>query len=215
MDELVERARSQLHDTGPGRRILGIAGAPASGKSTLASKLTNRLKNEAPGQVELLGMDGFHLAHQILVRRGQVDIKGAPETFDASGFIATLQRIRQTADTVYAPRFERKQEDSIAQAVEIGPEVKLIITEGNYLLLDAEPWSGVRPLLDEAWFVELAEPIRQSRLLQRHLSFGHDQDAARSRTYGSDQRNAELINSAVVTPDVWVTHRTSGNHHVG
>ena len=204
----LEPARALLEKTGGGRRILGIAGAPASGKSTLASKLTHRLQAEAPGRVALLGMDGFHLAHQVLEQRNQVDIKGAPETFDALGFVHTLQRIKHTDDTVYAPRFDRDQEDSVAQAVEIGSDVRLVITEGNYLLLDADPWTQVRPLLDQAWFVQLTEPIRQSRLLQRHLSFGHPPDIARNKTYGSDQDNADLVNSAVVTPDLWIDHST-------
>lgn len=150
-------------------------------------------------------MDAFHLAHRVLERRGQTDIKGAPETFDVLGYLHTLQRIRDTDETVYAPVFERSIEDSIAHAVEIGPAVKLIITEGNYLLLDADPWRRVRALLDEAWFVQLDEQVRRQRLLARHLSFGRDD--AEERTNGSDQRNAELINSRVIEPDVWVDHR--------
>jgi pantothenate kinase len=90
--------------------------------------------------------------------------------------------------------------------VEISPETSLIITEGNYLLLDEDPWRQVRRALDEAWFIKLDEAVRQQRLLERHLAFGHEPAEARERTYGSDQRNAELINAKLLTPDVWIAH---------
>jgi pantothenate kinase len=207
-DVLAQRALRLLQAPGQARRILGLAGAPGSGKSTLAAELTRSLQVQAPGQVALLGMDAFHLAHRVLQRRGQTDIKGAPETFDAVGYLNTLARIKSTDETVYAPVFDRSIEDSIAHAVEIGPAVKLIITEGNYLLLDADPWRRIRPLLDEAWFVSLAEEVRQQRLLRRHRSFGRSD--AEEHTFGSDQRNAELINTSVLEPDVWIDHLVAG-----
>jgi pantothenate kinase len=202
--DLVERAGSLLE--ADGRRILGIAGAPASGKSTLAIQLHARLAQQHPGKVALLGMDGFHLAQRVIDRRGQAAIKGAPQTFDGLGYLHLLERIRNTAETVYAPEFDRGIEDSIAAAVEIGPEVSLIITEGNYLLLDDDPWRAVADLLDESWYVHLEESVRLERLLHRHLSFGHPLEDAQARTHGSDQRNAELINERLLTPDVWVEH---------
>jgi pantothenate kinase len=204
-EDLVERAGGLLGQPG-GRRILGVAGAPASGKSTLAVQLHARLGRQHPGAVALLGMDGFHLAQRVIDRRGQAAIKGAPQTFDGLGYLRTLERIRNTDETVYAPEFDRGLEDSIAAAVEIGPEIRLIITEGNYLLLDQDPWRAVAGLLDETWFVHLEESVRQERLLHRHLGFGHPPDDAAARTYGSDQRNADLINGSMLTPDVWVEH---------
>lgn len=202
--DLVERAAALAG--GPGRRILGIAGAPASGKSTLAVQVSAELDRRAPGTVTLLGMDAFHLAQRILDRRGQADIKGAPQTFDALGYLRTLERIRNTTETVYAPEFDRGQEDSIAAAVEIGPQIRLVITEGNYLLLDEDPWQRVAALLDQTWYVHLDDAVRQERLLGRHLSFGHAREAAHERTFGSDQRNAELITRAMLTPDLWIEH---------
>ncbi len=202
--DLLERAVSLSR--GPERRVLGIAGAPASGKSTLATLLFAELDRRQPGTVTLLGMDAFHLAQRILDRRGQADIKGAPQTFDGLGYLRTLERIRNTDETVYAPEFDRGLEDSIAAAVEIGPQVRLVITEGNYLLLDDEPWRRVAALLDQTWYVHLDEAVRQQRLEQRHLSFGHQPQQARQRTYGSDQRNAELIGRSMVAPDLWVDH---------
>lgn len=202
---LVGRAAKMLQ-AGGRRRVLGIAGAPAGGKSTLAAWLLEQLSRTDPGRVAVLGMDAFHLAQRVIDGRGQAMIKGAPETFDWLGYLRLLERITRTDETIYAPVFERAIEDSVAQAVEIGPETSLIITEGNYLLLDAEPWRQVHAALDEVWYVSLEESVRQRRLLARHLSFGHPPDAARERTYGSDQRNAELISSRRLTPDVWVEH---------
>jgi pantothenate kinase len=204
---LVERA-AKLLQAGGRRRILGIAGAPASGKSTLAAWLLERLSEAYPGRAALLGMDAFHLAQRIIDRRGQALIKGAPETFDGLGYLRLLERITGTDETIYAPVFERAIEDSIAHAVEIAPETSLIITEGNYLLLDADPWRRVRAALDEVWYVSLQDQVRQQRLLARHLSFGHPADAAHERTFGSDQRNAELIDFHRLAPDVWIEHLT-------
>jgi pantothenate kinase len=157
-------------------------------------------------------MDAFHLAQRVLDRHGLAAIKGAPETFDALGYLRTLERITRTSETVYAPVFDRAIEDSIAHAVEITPDTKLIITEGNYLLLDVDPWRRIAELLDETWFISLAEDVRQQRLLDRHLGFGHEPAEARERTYGSDQRNAELINSHRLTPDVWIEHLVDHGH---
>lgn len=192
--------------SGGRRHVLGIAGAPASGKSTLAAWLVDRLAAAHPGRVALLGMDAFHLAQQIIDRRGQALIKGAPQTFDGIGYLRLLERITGTNETVYAPVFDRAIEDSIAHAVEISAQTSLIITEGNYLLLDADPWRQVRAALDEAWFISLDEKSRQQRLLARHIAYGHQPEEAKERTYGSDQRNAELINSRRLTPDVWIEH---------
>lgn len=211
-ERLARRAARLLESAGGHRRILGIAGAPASGKSTLAGYLVQRLSAEYPGRVALLGMDAFHLAQRILDRRGQAAIKGAPETFDALGYLRTLERISGTSETVYPPVFDRAIEDSIAQAVEIGPETTLIITEGNYLLLDVDPWRRVAQVLDETWFISLAEKVRRQRLLERHIGFGHEPAEARERTYGSDQRNAELITAHRLQPDVWIEHLPDHEH---
>ena len=188
----------------PGRAVLGIAGAPASGKSTVAARLLNELERQRPGEAVGVGMDAFHIGHRVLVRRGQAGIKGAPETFDAVGYRHLLQRIRTESGTVYAPEFDRDIEDSLAHVVEIGPQVGLVVTEGNYLLLDQPPWDGVRALLDEAWFVHLNDAERQRRMVARHLRHGHDQADAEARTFGTDERNAQLVNAAPNRPDLWI-----------
>lgn len=203
---LRERARRLL--LAPGRAVLGIAGAPASGKSTLTADLARDLAAEHPGAVAVVGMDAFHLGHRVLEQRGLVGVKGAPHTFDALGYVALLDRLRTSADTVYAPEFHREIEDSIAHEVEIGPEVRLVLTEGNYLLLPEPPWDAVRPRLDEAWFVHLDDDERRRRMVLRHESYGHSHADALARTLGSDEANAALIDrTALVShPDVLVEH---------
>jgi pantothenate kinase len=202
VDGLLERALRLLDR--PGRAVLGIAGAPASGKSTLAALLLAELERQRPGAAVGVGMDAFHLGHRVLARRGQTAIKGAPETFDAVGYLHLLQRIRTETGTVYAPEFDRDIEDSLAHVVEIRPEVGLVVTEGNYLLLDVPPWDGVRAMLDEAWFVHLEDDERRRRMVARHLRHGHDQADAEARTFGSDERNARLVNAAPNSPDLWI-----------
>jgi pantothenate kinase len=186
--ELVERVRAL---GAPGRRvILGLAGAPGSGKSTLGEQLTEGLA----GQAVLVGMDGFHLAQEELVRLGNAERKGAPDTFDPVGYVNLLRRLRSRQEpVVYAPRFDRDLEQPIAGAVPVPRELPFVITEGNYLLLDAPEWSAVPALLDECWFVDPGEQLRLEWLVARHIRHGRSPVQARERTDGSDQRNAELI----------------------
>jgi len=181
---LVERARTLIV---PGeRRLLGITGPPAAGKSTLAAELTAALGPHAV----LVPMDGFHLAATQLRRLGRLGRKGAPDTFDAAGYLALLRRLRdRTDDVVYAPEFRREIEEPIAGAIAIPRRTPLVITEGNYLL----HWKDVRALLDEVWFVDLDEPTRLARLIERHMAYGRNRAEAEERAHGSDQRNAELI----------------------
>ena len=134
---LLDRALALLDR--PGRAILGIAGAPASGKSTLAAHVLADLERQRPGRVVGVGMDAFHIGHRVLERRGLTEIKGAPETFDVIGFIHLLQRIRTETGPIYAPEFAREIEDSLAHVTEIDDRVRLVIVEGNYLLLNLEP----------------------------------------------------------------------------
>lgn len=196
---LFDRART-LASTGT-RRVLGIAGGPGSGKGTLAEKLLGELGSAAV----VVPMDGFHLAEEELRRLGRRDRKGAPDTFDAEGYLALLRRIREGTGTVYAPRFHREVEESYAGAIPVDPDVPLVITEGNYLLLDDGPWAGVRSLLDEAWFLDQAQDELVSRLIERHVHHGRTPAHASEWVHRSDMRNAEIITPTRERADLLVT----------
>ena len=177
--------------------MLGITGAPAAGKSMLAATLTEAL---APGAA-LVPMDGFHLAAFELHRLGRHDRKGAPDTFDAAGYVALLRRLRANAENVvYAPEFRREIEEPIAGAIAVPREASLVITEGNYLLV----WPQARALLDEVWYVEVDEHTRLERLIARHMAYGRSRAEAEGRAFGSDQRNAELIAASRAGADLIV-----------
>lgn len=194
----LDRARRLA--AGPDRRVLGIAGGPGAGKSTLADALGERLD---PRRVAVVGMDGWHLANSTLERLGRLGRKGAPDTFDAAGYVAFLERFRtERTATIWAPEYRRSVEESIGGALEIGPEVTLLVTEGNYLLLDDEPWDRIRGLLDDAWFLEPDEATRRARLIARHERVGRTHEDAVARADGSDAANAALIARTAARADV-------------
>jgi pantothenate kinase len=195
LDTLIARAR-ELAARGP-RTILGVAGPPGGGKSTLADAIVAALGDSAV----LLPMDGFHLAQPELVRLGIRDRMGAPHTFDAAGYVALLKRLRAGGDdVVYAPEFRREIEEPIAGTIAIAPEIPLVVTEGNYLLL----WDGVRSLLDEAWYVDMDEATRLEWLIARHVAFGKTPDEAEAWVMRSDQANAAVVAATRDRADVVV-----------
>ncbi len=159
------------------------------------------------GQVgtAVVSMDGYHLPDEQLRRLDRLDRKGAPETFDAVGFIAMLRRLRAGAGPVLAPAFDRRGEVTLPDAVSIPIGAGLVIVEGNYLLLQTEPWDEVRSLLDEVWFID--HPDRVERLVARHVEFGRQREAAVERaTTGSDGENARLILSSKHGADLVLEH---------
>jgi pantothenate kinase len=173
------------------RKLLGLVGAPGSGKSTVAQALLDAL----PGRAQVVPMDGFHLANAELGRLGRAGRKGAPDTFDGAGYVALLRRLRSqpAGETVYAPEFRREIEEPVAGAIAVRPETLLVITEGNYLLLEEGPWAGVAPLLDEVWYVEVDDRLRLERLLRRHQQFGRSLEAAQAWVAQTDEPNARRI----------------------
>lgn len=175
--------------------MLGITGAPGAGKSTLAALLAARLG------ATVVPMDGFHLADAELVRRGLRDRKGAPETFDAEGYAALLARVRGREPLVLAPSFERGLEQPLAGALPIRGDAAVVVTEGNYLLLEDGAWPRVREQLDTVWHVVTDEALRLERLVARHVAFGKSPAEARAWVERVDQPNAVLIEAAASRAD--------------
>ena len=185
---------------GGGRRLLGITGAPGAGKSTLAAAVAAELGERAV----VVPMDGFHLAQAELERTGRADRKGAPDTFDAAGFVALLRRLRSETGTVYAPEYRRDLRNPVAGAIAVHADVPLVVVEGNYLLLDAFGFEPVAGLLDESWFVAPDDAVRLERLVARHVAFGKSPDAARAWSHGPDERNAVLVAATAARADLVV-----------
>lgn len=181
--------------------MLGITGAPGSGKGTVAWQVCQAL---GPAAV-VVPMDGFHLANAELARLGLQDRKGAPDTFDVDGYLCLLRRIRNQGDrVVYAPDFHREVDEAVAGSVPVPPDVPLVITEGNYLLLDTGPWAAVRELLDEVWFLRPDDTLRQQRLIGRHVQYGRTPENAREWVLRNDEANAALVAATAARADLIV-----------
>ncbi|MEY2849398.1 MAG: hypothetical protein RI885_2065 [Actinomycetota bacterium] len=214
----------------PGRRVVvGITGPPGVGKSTVAELVVGLLgtdrppggtpelpapgktpelpapdetpKASAPALAALLPMDGFHLPQARLTELGRRDRMGAPDTFDVDGFVSALGRLRADDGEVLAPGFEREVEEATPDSVVLPAAARIIVVEGNYLLLETGGWSAVRELLDLSLFVTLGRGIRQSRLIERHRRFGKTAEAASAWTLGPDEANARLIEATAVHAD--------------
>ncbi len=177
------------------RFLLGLAGAPASGKSTLAETLAAGLPS-----AQVLAMDGFHLDDAILNAHGTYARKGAPNTFDVAGFVSTLTRLK-TRETLYAPVFDRDLEIARAGAAEIRPDTQVILVEGNYLLHDSDGWQDVRPRLDACWALDVAIGDLEKRLVARWADHGYGDAEARAKIEGNDLPNARLVAGTLARAD--------------
>ena len=178
----------------PSRTLIGIAGAPGVGKSTFAQQFAQSLIRDGVPAV-VVGMDGFHLSQAELVRLGRRDRMGAPDTFDLPGFLSALRVLRDARLPAVLPVFDRSLEEARPRALKVGPEIRTVVIEGNYLLHDRDGWEEVAPLLDSVLFLEASEASRIERLVRRHVEYGKTEDEARAWSLGTDQRNAELIAS--------------------
>ena len=190
------------------RKMIGLVGAPGAGKSTVALALREAFSSVA----QMVPMDGFHLANVELQRLARASRKGAPDTFDSAGYVALLRRLRQQAsdEIIYAPEFRREIEEPIAGAIPVFAQTQLIITEGNYLLLDESHWRHVAGLLDEVWYVDVDDALRVERLTRRHEQFGRSPEAAVAWVANTDEPNARLIAANKARADVifsWDTDR--------
>jgi pantothenate kinase len=201
--DLVDRAAALAER---GRAVLGVVGSPGSGKSTLAGLLRARLAERLGADaVAQLPMDGFHLADVELARLGRADRKGAPDTFDAGGYAALLRRVRaRDEDVVYAPAFERDLEQPLAGAIPVPRSARIVLTEGNYLLLDDPAWRPVAAQLDETWFCALRPDVRLARLLARHVAFGKGHAEAAAWIQAVDEPNAARVEATAGRADLVV-----------
>jgi pantothenate kinase len=184
-------AALRLRLDGGRRTLLGITGAPGSGKSTFASWLQQQF---GPELAMVVPMDGFHLGNAIIDGTPLRQRKGAMDTFDVGGYLSLLQRlVRRDESVVYAPEFRRTLDEPVAASIAVPASVPLVITEGNYLLAEPPQWKEVRAQLDEVWFMDTLPELRLARLVDRHVEFGMDQAAAEAWATGPDEANAVLI----------------------
>ena len=180
-----------------GRLLVALAGPPGSGKTTLADGLAARFGDVAV----VLSMDGFHLENDALEKLGLLHRKGAPETFDVHGFIDLLTRVRRGEATSY-PTFDRRADATCPDAGFIPANANVVLVEGNYLLLNAAPWSELAPLFDLTVQIDVSDEELERRLVQRWLDHGMSPEDARARALGNDMRNAAMVKENSVVPDL-------------
>ncbi|MEU2252753.1 nucleoside/nucleotide kinase family protein [Nocardia xishanensis] len=206
LHRLVRRVLDRAAERPERRYLLGIAGPPGAGKSTLAVLLRDAFPAAA---AEIAPMDGYHLSNERLRARGDLARKGEPDTFDVAGFVDNLRRLRGTArgTPVPWPTFDRElDEPTPAGVIFIGQRV--VITEGNYLLLDDGcGWSAVREELDECWYLDADRDVLEDRLLERHRRGGKSAEAARTKVSESDLRNADLVGATRERADLVLRER--------
>ncbi|GIG29784.1 nucleoside/nucleotide kinase family protein [Cellulomonas marina] len=205
---LADRAEALVAGAaGPGRPLLGITGTPGAGKTTLATALVALLdERHGAGWAAYLPMDGFHLANTTLDRLGLRDRKGALETFDSWGFLALLRRAAtETGNPVYVPGFDRRVDEGVTGATVVAPGTRLVVAEGNYLLVDQEPWAGVRDVLAACWYCDTSPDERLARLVDRHTRHGRSPEAAEAWARTVDGSNALVIEASRDRADLVVS----------
>ncbi|GED22793.1 nucleoside/nucleotide kinase family protein [Halomonas halmophila] len=184
------------------RFIVALAGPPAAGKSFWSQALCQALDDREPGSTVVVPMDGYHFDNAVLEPRGLLPVKGAPETFDCVGLQHDLERIRRGEDRVAVPVFDRPLDLARAGARQVMRRHRLVIVEGNYLLLDEAPWSALHHIFDFTLFLDVDDDLLEARLIERWQAMGQDPDGALERTRDKDMRNARLIKAHSVAADL-------------
>jgi pantothenate kinase len=194
----------EMESLAQGARIaIGLAGGPGTGKSTLAAELVTMLNAVRPGSAALVPMDGFHMKHAKIEAMGQTDYKGAPHTFEGAAFVSFLHHLKHATDVVHGPGYSRKIEDTVDGAFAVQPEVKVLVVEGNYLLLTDGPWAGVKSLLDYAVFVHVPREMVRARLMKRHGEEGlFSEERNRAHIERNDLPNYDLVEGSRERADV-------------
>ncbi len=186
VDHIIRRSE------GSQRFIIAVAGPPGAGKSTLSKQLVEMLKTRSI-QSRIISMDGFHLENSILKRLGLLDRKGSPTTFDVPAFIQVMKRLAAYESDVAIPKFDRKKDISIERASIVSTQDKILIVEGNYLLLKDKKWAKLQNIWDETVFINPGMDVLEKRLIDRWLSYGMDNESAQKRAFGNDIPNAKNV----------------------
>lgn len=187
-------ARDLCHQLRPGRSIVGIAGAPGAGKSTLAQKLADYLTDVLNIHSAYLPMDGFHFSNEVLRQKQLLDRKGAPETFDVNGYLNVLQRLREIVDyPLFVPTYSRRLHEPIAAAIEIKPDTQVIVTEGNYLAFQNGDWANAKKMLDILWYLDTDVSLLKDRLIERQMAAGYPRKRAVKWFNEVDSPNIDIV----------------------
>jgi pantothenate kinase len=166
-------------------------GKPGAGKSTVVLEIEKKF---TPNDVSIIPMDGYHLSNEALIELGRRDRKGAPDTFDTAAFISLITKVKNRRELDHHfPIFHREIEASVEDEGLVPTSAKVIVIEGNYLFSDEHNWSGVFPLLDHTWFIEIDDELRMQRLIARHIKYGKTPAEAEAWSRGSDEANARFI----------------------
>lgn len=194
--------QSLVGEIGPARRLIAIAGAPGAGKSTLTDSLAVHLNTARPGIAAVLPMDGYHFDDRVLIPRGLRPRKGAPETYDVAGLRHMLRRLSADDETeVAVPVFDRDLEIGRAAASLIPQTARIVLVEGNYVLLDRKPWSDLHAWFDLTIMLRVPVEVLRQRLTARWE--GYDLSAAeiRSKVEANDLPNGVLVTESSIMAD--------------
>lgn len=205
-DDLILKLKASMEDGASKRFLLAICGAPGAGKSTLAEWIVDHWNQLHPEQAVLVPMDGYHFSNEKLQEMNLLPLKGIPATFDADSFIKKIAELRMYPDAEHGyPRFDRSIEASIQDAIKVLPRHKLLVIEGNYLLLESAPWNNLKQYFDASWYIDASEKLILPRLLERHKQGGKSDSAAFEKVNSTDLPNARLISKSLSRADLVIS----------